>query len=186
MDKKKRTPRRSAHNELYTPAEGGGYNYIGSYWRYELAPAALRRMKLAYAGFTLVLALLFITGGVCDFASSRVAYVVLPFVGNFLPLAFMVGDVVRIAAAPEKMTVRQYERGVLQLRRCTVAVAVLSVISAVGDIVFILASAGEDGGSAVREIGFFAVCAALASLSIIFWKFQKKIKCLEIAEKNAQ
>lgn len=182
MEKKKRVSRRAKYNEFYTPSADGKYMYTGKFMSFDLPPEGLKRLKVMYCVFTAAITVLFAVAGFGQYESGRVIYVALPFVINFLPIAFMISDVFKIVTGPAKMTLRQYDRSVVQLSGSTTAVIVFSIIAAAGDILYI--SLGGSGEKTAPEAGFIACCLLMAFASAVFKKLQKRVHFSEIANKT--
>lgn len=181
-ENKKKTNRRAKYNDLYVPGSDGEYYYKGNYWQFDLPEESLKRLKVIYCIFAGLLALMYILAGIGHYASGYIIYIALPFAIIFLPLAFAVSDVWKIATGPVKMTVRQYERSVEQLLHSTTAIIIFAAIALIGDVIFLIG--GGAGEEYTSEVGFIAYCAGIIIVSTVFRKLQKKIKCIEIKPEN--
>ena len=100
------TPELSAKGRLSPVA-----SYVGSYYRFVAEPEALRRARLAYgiltAGAVLLLVLqLWYT----DLLDRERRFLILPMAFNINPAFGVVMGVLRLRAAPERMTLKQRDR----------------------------------------------------------------------------
>lgn len=154
----------------------GNYVYTGVYYMYDLPAGKLKLLKFTYLSISLVLAILFTAGGYINNPGSRVIYVILPYITMFLPIVFMLSDAVKIIFSDNKMTFKQYDRSVLQLKRSGTALIVISAAAIAGEISYLI----FNGASAVlsSEIPYFLVCFAIFSISVAFNFIQRKAPCI--------
>lgn len=122
----------------YEEQEDGKYVYIGKYYRINCDEQRLRRFKLTYGFLAGAAALLFILAGLSMYLSSRFWFVSVPFAAVIIPLFFVVMDTVRICRGPERMTRKEYQESVVQHKTACVGMAALTLITVIGDLVFLL------------------------------------------------
>jgi len=175
MEKKKH----GKHKYLgsYVQNLSGEYEYTGAYFKIDVPADSLKRIKLWCAVMAGSIAVLFILAGLINASSSRVMYVMLPYVATLLPVAFMLADVYHIARYQKPMTLKQYDHSVLQLKAVTVATIALTAISAVGDIVYILFFCASE--HIVRELLYLTACIGMTAVSIALFMYQRNIICVE-------
>ena len=81
--------------------------------------------------------------GMIDQSSSRTLWVVLPYFIQFLPILFFLVGIVEYVLATPRMTRAQYDKGVGRMRFCSAALIVLTAISAICDIIYMVIRRGE-------------------------------------------
>lgn len=143
----------------YEEGKDGKYVYVGKYYRFQLEPAQLRRFRVAYSILAVAVVLFFVLAGFSEYASSRTWYVVIPFTACAIPGAFLVLDTVRICRSPERMTRKQYNESVVQHKWASIYLLILSLITVVGDVVFLLVFCPDF--LVGQELIFLAFCVAL-------------------------
>lgn len=165
------------YNKDYVQDDLGSYLYTGDYYMYDLPAGKLKLLKFVYLIVPLVLLALFLAGGYVNNPGSRVIYVILPYITMFLPIAFMLSDAVKIIFSDNKMTFKQYNRSVLQLKRACIALMIISASAILGDAIYM----GFRGGqSSALEMPYFLICFAIFSTGIIFHFVQRKAPCITI------
>jgi len=175
MEKKKR----GKHKYLgsYVPNLRGEYEYTGTYYKIDVLPDSLKRIKLWCAVMAGTIAVLFVLAGLTNAGSSRVMYVMLPYVAALLPIAFMLADVYRIARYQKPMTQKQYDQSVVQLKAVTIATLALIALSAIGHIVYLAFFCAPEG--MVRELLYLAFCIGIIAVSTVLLVYQRRIICTE-------
>lgn len=171
-----RPHRKDIYNKDYMRTDQGSYVYTGVYYMYDLPAGKLKLLKLAYLSISLVLAILFTAGGYLNNPGSRVLYVILPYITMFLPIAFIISDTVKIIFSDNKMTFKQYNRSVLQLKRSVIALIAISAAAITGEISYLI----FNGTKALlsSEIPYFLVCFAIFCISVAFYFIQRKAVCI--------
>ena len=163
----------------YVPGDHG-YKYIGEYYRYTLERRVQKKFWIIDSLFAIALWGVFIFTGYIQAEGTRQIYVVLPYACAFLPLCLMLGDLVKIMVYKGDLTKKQYEGSVVQLRRVTIAVIVLSIGSSIGQIIYIFMN--RQKLQTIVELKFLAGCFALFLISWAFLGVQKMNSC-EIVDK---
>lgn len=175
---KKHPSYKDKYNKDYMRDDLGTYIYTGEYYMFDLPAGKLKRLKLIYFSISLVLLALFVAGGYVNNPGSRVIYVILPYITMFLPIAFMLSDAVKIIFSDNKMTYKQYNRSVLQLKRSVIALIVISAAAIAGETAYIVFNPFRVIFSS--EIPYFLVCVVIFFISVIFNLIQRKTPCVSI------
>lgn len=118
---------------------------------------------------------IFVGMGLLNADSSRKLYVALPHMSLFLPAAMLIGDAYKLTVAKPNMQRAEYERGFLQMRRCTIAALVLSVILLVIQFIYILFG---DSTTPRAEWVFALGTLTESALFCIFLYYQKHIQTI--------
>lgn len=163
----------------YVPGDNG-YKYIGEYYRFKLERSSQRKFWIYDFLFAMALWVVFVLTGFVQAEGSRQIYVVLPYSCAFLPLCLMLGDLVKIMVYKDDLTKKQFEGSVVQLRRMTIAIIVLSIVSSIGQVIHIFMN--RQALQTFIEIKFLAGCFALFLISWAFLVVQKMNPC-EIVDK---
>ena len=175
MEKKKRGKHKYIGS--YVRNLRGEYEYTGAYFKIDMPADSLKRIKIQSIILAGAIAVLFILAGLTNAPSSRVMYVMLPYAAAMLPIAFMLAAVYRIARYQKPMTLKQYDHSIVQLKTVTIATLILTAISAVGDIVYILFFCAA--GDIIRELFYLTACVGIIAVSVALFMFQRKIICVE-------
>ena len=163
----------------YVPGDNG-YKYIGEYYRFKLERSSQRKFWIYNSLFAIVLWVVFILTGFIQAEGSRQIYVVLPYACAFLPLCLMLGDLVKIMVYKGDLTKKQYEGSVVQLHRVTIAIIVLSIVSSIGQGIYIFMN--RQALHTLIEIKFLVGFLALFLISWAFLVVQNMNPC-EIVDK---
>lgn len=158
----------------YVP-DVNGYKYIGEYYRFQLGRRSQRKFWIYDSLFAMALWAVFVLTGFVQAEGSRQIYVVLPYSCTFLPLCLMLGDLVKIMVYKGDLTKKQFEGSVVQLRRMTIAIIILSIVSSIGQIVHIFMN--RQAFQIFVEMKFLAGCFALFLISWAFLVVQKMNPC---------
>lgn len=164
------------YNKDYVRNDLGSCIYTGAYYMYDLPAGKLKWLKFTYFSIALVMLVLFVAGGYMNNPGGRVIYVILPYITMFLPIAFMLSDTVKIVFSDNKMTYKQYNRSVLQLKRSCVALIVISAASIAGELSYLVFN--DSHAIFSSEIPYLLVCFTICSISIIFNFIQRKTLCI--------
>lgn len=111
--------------------------------------------------------------GLLDNDGARRVYIVMPYMILYFPLALLVGDAYKISTGRRRMERREYEKSYLQMRHCTVAVIVLSLVLVVGTAVLLI-TAGS--GTVRREYFFMLGIFAILVTFVLFLRAQLRVQ----------
>lgn len=172
--------------------KGNRYEYTGQWYRTRLSEQDLRKTVLS-SMILGILALGFYIGGMClNNDGSRVAWVLLPFVFQLLPVAYVIAGsgalylrirqngentsaLVEIPQAHKKDLSRaDYEKQVKRPWRCSLGILILGCGSFVSDLIFIFLDSNQRAVSA--EYLFAADSFVLILFGIILTVNNRKIK----------
>lgn len=103
---------------------------------------------------------------------SRVFYVVLPYVLQFLPIAYTVMSSVSLYPK-DILTVVQYEKSYVRIKASGTWILILSIAGSIGDIIYIF---GKYGNKIELELTFLICNFAMAILAIIILRIHNRIK----------
>lgn len=173
---KKYPSKKDKYNADYVQNESGKYVYTGVYYSFNLSSGKLKFLKIVYFLISLFMFALFAAGGFLNTPGSRIMYVILPYVLMFLPLAFILSDTVKIILSENRMTYKQYDRSVLQLKRACIALIAVSGIALAGEIIHLFT--GGKSGILSLEVPFLIICITICCFSIVLLILQGKNPCI--------
>ncbi|UZQ86325.1 hypothetical protein ODU73_000750 [Thermoclostridium stercorarium] len=119
-----------------------------------------------------IMAVLFFYMGLLNNDGSRVFYVVLPYVLQFLPIAYTVMSSVSLYPK-DILTVVQYEKSYVRIKASGTWILILSIAGSIGDIIYIF---GKYGNKIELELTFLICNFAMAILAIIILRIHNRIK----------
>ena len=111
--------------------------YVGDYYILPLDKEGKKKTNWVNTGFAAVLILIQTAAGMVNQDSSRTFWIVYPYLFIFLPLAYLFIGAVSYWSDPLKMQKAQYETGLARMKRSCIGSAVLMIISAALDVVYI-------------------------------------------------
>ncbi|NLM10404.1 MAG: hypothetical protein GX213_06450 [Clostridiaceae bacterium] len=146
--------------------------YTGDYYITDMPQKLMRKYKICLILISVFMAILFLYIGLLNNDGSRVLYVVMPYILQFLPISFMI-----ISAASfypkEKLTVVQYEKTFTRIRTTGTWILILSFASILGEVIFIIAGYGN---TPKLELVFLVCNIIIAVFAIITLQIHSKIK----------
>ncbi len=159
--------------ERRTDADGkDSYIYTGPLFAPDLSPARLLRFRVAAWVYPIIGLLLWLVMCLPDTEGMRQMYVALPCVSLSLPLCLLLGDAYKVTTQRAPMQRAEYERSYAQMRRCTLAIVVLSSMVFAAEGVFLLATATSVGG----EFALWGISVVQFSFFFTFLALQKHIQ----------
>lgn len=154
--------------------------YIGSYYTPDMPLNEERKLKVLLLFTSIIMAVLFICMGFLNNDGSRVFYVVMPYVLQFLPISFMI--VSTLSFYPKnKLTEIQYEKTFTRIRTSCTGILILSFASILGEIIFIYRGAGN---TPKLELLFLVINIVSTIFAIISLQIHKKIKFKSASDEN--
>lgn len=147
--------------------------YTGRYYVTDLPIDKMRRYQVSFKRLSAIIALLFIGMGFLNNDGSRVFYVVFPYVILFLPVLYMIFASITFSRKGEKLTIPDYEKSFVRLKTTGIGILVLSVASAVGDLVYVLSGHGNTMG---LEILFIIGALTIAFCAFLVVQVHKHIQ----------
>ena len=147
--------------------------YIGEYYGYGLDEKALRQMKLGLAGACALFVVVYLLSAVLVSEGAMWRWVGLCQILTLLGAIYLSMAVGRICLSGAKMTYRDYHAGPLRLKRASWACAILSGLTLLAELVYIVVFPCRVG----RELVFVAEILVYASLAAGFVRFGKKHRC---------
>lgn len=172
--------RRRAYLDDYVKNAAGEYVYTGDHMVLAGGTKALKTFLVKSGAAVLAIALLFLGMGFVQASGTRVVYVVLPYIAAFLPIAFSVSDIFKLAPSKGKQTIHAHETSFRQLGRCALAIAVLALATAAAEgayLLFVLHSAPQGdllflAGACLMAAAGGALCAM--NRAVIWVREEKK------------
>ena len=120
--------------------------------------------------------------GMVNQSSSHTLWVVLPYMIQFLPVLFFLIGVVEYIGATPRMTKPQYDKGIGRMHFCSAALIVLSVISALCDVLYMILRRGEY--DITREIIYLLLHIPVILAAFLFGRYYNKKFSAITVEKN--
>ena len=155
--------------------------YVGKYYICKLSETNLRRIKFYY--FTLVLCscATAIGAGFINNPGNRIAYVALPYVSLFLPIAYSLIGTIGFINSKDKLEQATYDKTKVRIRRSTIWQIVLSSITVLGDIIYMII--GVDRDLFYKELIFTVCMVIVLAINIVFLQLQKRV-AYEVEDPN--
>ncbi len=123
-------------NEKGKLVKGAVYN--GDMYVLPLDAKQKRRTGLVNLGFSLLFVALFAAGGMVNQDSSHTFWIVFPYIFIFLPIGYFFLGAVSYLGTPLRMERAAYDGSLLRMRRSCLGAMVMTVISAVLDILYLI------------------------------------------------
>lgn len=146
--------------------------YTGDYYVLPFDKEQKKKTNRVNIGYTVVLIALQIAAGMLNQDSSRTFWIVYPYLFIFLPLAYMFVGAVSYYSDPLRMQKAQYETGLARIRRSCIGAMVLTGISAVLDVVYIILHHAEIHMG--REILYLLCHILFLAVAFMFGKYYDK------------
>lgn len=147
--------------------------YIGKYYICQLSKIDLRKIKFYHFTLALCSCATAIGAGFINNPGSRIAYVALPYVALFLPIAYSLIGTIGFISSKDKLEQATYDKTKIRIRRTTIWQIVLSSIAIVGDIIYIII--GVDRSLIYKELIFTVCMLIVLVLNMIFLQLQKRV-----------
>lgn len=154
--------------------------YMGEYYSIQAESWKIQRFRLLYGITMLCLIAFFLIGGLLNNDGSRVFYVVVPYVCSTIPLFYMTLATFRFLRLPLKFQHIHYDLSVTRLKKTSVVLIALSVMTMLGDLIYFFIQ--FDQIKKGKEIIFFCIAAAIFGLTFFYRKLQDQV--LIIKESN--
>lgn len=146
--------------------------YTGDYYITDMPQNQGRKYKMFLLLTSVVMALLFLYMGLLNNDGSRIIYVAMPYMLQFLPISYMIISV--ISFYPKyKLTVVQYEKTFTRIRTAGTWVLILSLAGILGEIIFIFRGYGN---TLKQELAFLSCNIITAICAIVVLQLHSKIK----------
>lgn len=151
-----------------------GVEYIGKWYFFKNDEKTVKRAKIFLFVFSLLAMVLFALGGLIDGRAAFTAYVFLPFIIMFLPLALEIGCTVSVMKFGEKLTHKQYDKKITGQKNYLYACAVFSALTLIANIIMYFSDKPENMG---RDIIFTLCSLGIFILTLLSLKMLKKLEC---------
>lgn len=138
--------------------------YCGVWYRFCADAAVVARCKRMYALATLALIACYLTPLLLNAPSGHMMYVMLPLAAMVFPAYYLCAGCWRLLTAKERVTREHRDKTAPRLRAAGIAGAILSGISAVGQIVY-----GCIFGMTVKDGVSLVTTACVAGLSALLF-----------------
>ncbi len=143
----------------YEAAADGSFHYRGAYYKLKLDSQGKRKASLDCFVCAAVMMTLFFVSLCINNDGSRVFYILMPYIFCGLPLFYCLRGCDVFRKAGPAMERREYERGILRIKRSAAAAAVLTGYTAAADLLFLLVHRKEIG--ILQETVFWMVCMGI-------------------------
>lgn len=145
--------------------------YIGKYYVCQLSEIKFIRFKFYFFALVLCSGATAMGIGFLNNPGSRVAYVALPYVSLFLPYVFCLIGTISFMLSSNKLEQAAYDKTKIRIKRSTIWQIVLSCLTIIGDIIYIL----TNKEMLHKELIFTGSILFILIINIIFLKLQKKV-----------
>jgi hypothetical protein len=146
--------------------------YRGKFYICMLSSKKLSRVKLYLLALVLCSGATVMGAGFLNTPSSRVAYVALPYVSLFLPIAYSIMGTVGFIKSSNKLKHAEYLETKVRIFRSSIWQIVLSSLTLIGEICFILFKAKQE---ILKETIFVSLMVLIITLNIISLQLQKRV-----------
>jgi len=147
-------------------------HYTGDDYVMPFDAQAKKRTNLINLGFAAALALVQVAAGMVNQDSSRTAWIVFPYLFTFLPVGYFFVGAVSYVSDPLRMQKAQYETGLARMRRSALGSMVMTGISALLDIVYMIWHRGEIALG--REFCYLLCLLAYLTVAFCFARYYNK------------
>lgn len=147
--------------------------YTGKYYNCQLTEDQLKRKKMQYIIFVFCITAIETVTGFLNNPGSRKFYVVLPYVGLFLPTIYSIIGTGIFAKSGTILEYAVYDKSRNRIYHSTVAQIVLGIMVIIGDICFILLE--KNIHNTADELVFIMEMLLQVLLCILFLLIQKRI-----------
>jgi protein-S-isoprenylcysteine O-methyltransferase Ste14 len=147
--------------------------YHGKYYRIQMDKDKIKKAKWINVIFGIVFFLLFTFLGFLNNESSRIIYVVLPYVLLFLPIFYTNLGTIKLLTISDDMTTKEYEFTIQRMRKTTLSMLILSIACIIGEILYLLRNSITDFAS--KDYVFLSGILIFAVLALLFMQHQKTI-----------
>lgn len=173
----RKSDRLSDYKKVETTDEKGKTHteviYTGDYYIASLSEDVMNKYRLLCWIFAFVIFAVYVCMGLINNSGSRVFYVVLPYVCAYLPVGYIFSGCWYITVSGIKMTKNQYNKSVKRLKKCTVAVGIISVMTITGDIIYTVIN--EKSIDSEKELLYIIFGLISFIICFGFLKMQSKI-----------
>lgn len=145
--------------------------YRGDWFAFVADDAVVRRIRLEYPLFSLVIALLFVLVLSMNAPCGHYYYVMLPFAAMVFPVFFSLAAARRLLIAKDKVTREHRDKLVNRYISASLFLMAFSCISAVGHIVYFFLET-----PAALDFLSFACAAVICALSACMFFGRKRLK----------
>ncbi|WP_312369825.1 hypothetical protein [Lachnoclostridium sp.] len=147
--------------------------YHGKYYRIQMDNKKIKKAKWINVIYGLVFFILFTFLGFLNNESSRMLYVVLPYVFLFLPIFYTNMGTIKLLNITGDMTVKEYELTIQRMRKTTLSMLILAIACTIGEILYLVRNKITDFTS--KDYVFLSGILVITVLSILFMQHQKTI-----------
>lgn len=146
--------------------------YIGNYYKTDMPKDLERKYKACLILMPVLMAILFVGMGLLNNDGSRVFYVVMPYILQFLPISYMIISAFSFYRN-SKLTVIQYDKTYTRIKTTGTGVLILSFASIIGEVIFALKGNGK---TPTLELIFLVCNISIAVLAVVTLHIHSKIK----------
>ncbi|ABX41198.1 hypothetical protein [Lachnoclostridium phytofermentans] len=147
--------------------------YHGKYYRIQMDDDKIKKAKWINVVFGIVFFLLFTFLGFLNNDSSRIFYVVLPYVILFLPIFYTNMGTIKLLNISGDMTTKEYEFTIQRMRKTTLSMLILAIACSIGEILYLVRNKITDFTS--KDYVFLSGILVIAALTLLFMQHQKTI-----------
>ena len=117
--------------------------YTGTYYILPFTKEEKKKTNRSNMAFAFVLIVLQVAAGMVNQDSSRTIWVLYPYLFTFLPVFYFLVGAFSYWSDPLRMQQAQYETGLARMRRSCIGSMVMTVISIVLDVIYMIIHRGD-------------------------------------------
>ncbi len=152
--------------------------YVGKYYVLVKKDTEIKPLKWLSILCILLIAGIFLGLGFLNNQGSRLIYVILPYVIMFLPIYYGIMGSVKLLSLKERMTVLEYERSSVRIKKSTLSLTVMAITTAIGEGIFLIRNLDKKSEISL-DFAFFVGVIIILILSFLVLRIQAKIQVIE-------
>lgn len=161
--------------------------YIGDWYVFEKDEQTVKKAKITALVASVASLILFGVAGFLDAQASFTAYVFMPYIIAFLPIVYSVADGFKLLSYKDRMTHKQHDKTVVNLKHTSLATIILASLSLAGNAVMYILAFGFSKieiKSIASDIIFSCCIIVILILNILLSFAQKNLICKTEKNKN--
>lgn len=143
--------------------------YTGYYYILPFSEKQKKKTNWINMTFAVILLALQVAAGMVNQDSSRIFWVLYPYLFTFLPVFYFLVGVFSYWSDPLRMQKAQYETGIARMKRSCIGSMVMTVISVVLDIIYMVIHRGDMQTG--KEFLYTGVLIAYIIVCVVFGRY---------------
>lgn len=154
------------HND-YERVAAGDYRYVGKFYTLPMDEKGKKKSSRINCIFVLLIAAAEILAGLLNADSSRILWIMIPYIGLFLPTAYMAMGAGAFVTVPLRMEHSAYENSLLRMKRSCIGIMILAGINGALDGLYIMLNLKQ--GIHIRvEVCYIGCMLGIVAAGVLF------------------